>query len=269
MAFDLNKYYNLINEFKESEAEKLRRDSIPTKLVKFYSLNEDDDLNGMKLNTLEKNEIWLSSIDKFNDPFEFKNLILDEALVKRYHCPDDKIIKLQQILYNKEYIVSCFTSNNISYLPMWAFYANNHKGFCVEYDVKDCPLIFQVIYLEERHKLGKFIINLINNLSKSKRGIENKFNTNLYVKILCQNYAIKSTQWKHENEYRLILYNKYYKNRVSLDDLKIKPQKIVAGLKCKKDHIDRLNQISNKLGLGNCYKTSMNEDKYELDIEQV
>lgn len=32
---------------------------------------------------------------------------------------------------------TCFTLNGVQSMPMWAHYANNHKGFCVSYNVKE------------------------------------------------------------------------------------------------------------------------------------
>lgn len=49
---------------------------------------------------------------------------------------------------------TCFTTNGVQSMPMWAHYANNHKGFCVSYNVKeDLELrssIFPIQYTDER-----------------------------------------------------------------------------------------------------------------------
>ena len=33
--------------------------------------------------------------------------------------------------------MACFTRNEVQSMLMWAHYDNNHKGFCVAYNVKD------------------------------------------------------------------------------------------------------------------------------------
>lgn len=38
----------------------------------------------------------------------------------------------QNIFDFSDYGITCLSSNSVDYLPMWAYYTNNHKGFCVE-----------------------------------------------------------------------------------------------------------------------------------------
>ena len=45
--------------------------------------------------------------------------------------------------------IVCFTQNPND-MPMWAHYANEHKGFCVEYEIDDPSKLYPVFYTDKR-----------------------------------------------------------------------------------------------------------------------
>jgi len=95
--------------------------------------------------------------------------------------------------------VCSFSAINDSLL-MWGHYADNHRGFCLEYDLErlgaDHPLretLYPVIYSNEIYDLTPWALTLV---SPDRLG----FNTEL--PILCVIH--KCDEWKYEEEWRKV-----------------------------------------------------------------
>lgn len=80
---------------------------------------------------------------------------------------------------------------------MWSHYANNHQGFCMDYDVKSLPdmvkrMLFPVIYDASMFDCTKYYAEAMSNLS----GFNNVF---------AQLQALyKAPEWSYEKEWRLV-----------------------------------------------------------------
>lgn len=106
--------------------------------------------------------------------------------------------------------VACFTSN-ASNLHMWAHYANEHQGFCVEYYVPEKPALVWSQLDEQQRKLLCNIFGVY--YSPTRQDCTDLFTKimlgtadesavgNLYSKVLCS----KGVEWVWEQEYRLIV----------------------------------------------------------------
>lgn len=74
--------------------------------------------------------------------------------------------------------ITCFSENNTSLL-MWAYYANNHKGVCLKFNLDHDPSLkkhcYKVNYTDQLTNLHNFDV-----------------------------YFQKSTQWFHEQEWRIV-----------------------------------------------------------------
>ncbi len=110
------------------------------------------DIISVLKNVTLKEDMWLTSF--FTHSIE--NALLKtriEVFLQRLFCNvilNQRINEYEQFFYAAleneydDYIeqlkntfgVSCFTTNQFSQL-MWSFYANNHKGFCLEYVIDD------------------------------------------------------------------------------------------------------------------------------------
>ena len=98
--------------------------------------------------------------------------------------------------------ISCFSESPYLML-MWSHYANEHKGFCIEYEIPECSdesekilrNIYPVIYTDTRNDLSSAFLNWE---SSGSPGIDG----------LCEMYKYgllsKSLDWKHQKEWRLI-----------------------------------------------------------------
>lgn len=243
----INEYFQLLLEGKEQEAEEARISTIPDKLIKFIWLDESEK-DDLKFFTLKRDEMWIAHKDSLNDPYEYKGMLIDKEKFIEAGYPIETIKMYQTIFDFNDYGVTCLSSNSVDYLPMWAYYTNNHKGFCVEYEVikKDC--IHEVLYEPERIKVASLIIEYIEAIRSRQ-----KEKASCYAKIISQNLFIKTKSWEHEKEYRIVYpLDKNSKGmNVPVRKLGMRTSRIVAGMNCSEDNKKKLNEISNSLGLGN------------------
>ena len=67
---DYDRYIELYRQGKFQEAVEYKATQVPTRLVKYYSLNDNTTVNKSKLQYLKEQRIFLSTASGFNDPFE-------------------------------------------------------------------------------------------------------------------------------------------------------------------------------------------------------
>lgn len=125
---------------------------------------------------------------------------------------------------NTQFKVACFSETKDS-LPMWAYYADNHNGICLEYD-------FSKIESEENCDLRDDIykIHYSHNRPKDRHGIYSPF--------------IKAYEWAHESEWRLVSFDEsdyvfvpclsavYLGSKIKLSEVK-KIQRIIRNIENK------------------------------------
>ena len=174
--YDSNEYAKLL-KFKNSK--------LPDSLFQYTRVKYADDL-------LNKNLMFINQFNKLNDPFE-ANIVHNFSL---YHKRRE-MLKVDES-YKERYRVACFSQDN-DIAPMWAFYGDNHKGICVEYnfhkDINFRDFCFPVRYVgkTDNDDLLELILegeNPINGLALE-----------LFVK--------KSQNWSYEKEWRLVFYDDY------------------------------------------------------------
>lgn len=242
---DYNFYMNLISVDKLKEALNYRKSLIPDVLYKYYWLDDNEEKNERRLSTLAEGKVYMSSLDGFNDPFEGKAFVFDESELK------SKGWKLQVF---KDYIekinsnvgIGCFCNvdEKEQNMPMWAYYANNHAGFCVEYliDNEIKKFMYPVSYDETRAVGNSIIGNIINqtlNLieeGKNEEDMSGELCALIHMAYL--SLTSKHVSWKHEKEMRALVpcqYGKY---------LELIPKRIFIGTNCRNRHRERLIEIA-------------------------
>lgn len=182
----------------------------PASLYKYYS---DSSQN---LENVMNNKMWYSTPSEFNDVFDCDIMIdakkLEESVLemcpgmrgirvgspiwKSFKADIKKGIKTTQDMFmqmRSEMGIACFSELDDSLL-MWAHYANNHRGMCVEYELLEInrQLLFTpvpVIYSEERVCFDYF------NTSTVERDA-----TRMFVNSV----TTKSSEWSYEKEWRII-----------------------------------------------------------------
>lgn len=189
-----------------------------------HTLNLDDDLtlyryrpsSDYALDALVKNDFWVSRPDSFNDPYD-TSFVVDSKVLIDYLLTktDDELIYAYAELRNinskskkkiaskwieelyqenmsflkKLYLVSCF-SENISNEVMWAHYADDGKGFAIEYHYKDLK------ELKDYH--CSVVNNLTNHFVQQIEGFKEIFG------------SVDSQDFSQYNTYKIIYTNDKY-----------------------------------------------------------
>ena len=246
---------------------------IPDTLYKFYSLNDNEELNEKKFSTLQNKQIFMSDIKDFNDPFDGKAFFYDPkqlASIKRLQHTKGRIIE-DFTTFHKG---TALTENDTSCMPMWAHYSNNHQGFCVAYDMKNpantalAGCTFPIQYTDERLDITSFMKKYVSTVAsevdkKSVYRIEQIIRNDLslvYVaQLLCN---IKHSTWSYEKEFRCTM-GAQSKGMPYVDAV---PKAIYIGMNCKEQNRNKLVEIARSLSIP-VYQMHLDElsEKYSLE----
>ncbi len=241
-----------------------------------------DEKNRIERSYTEDFYYWKTDIESYFDAkhkiLETKHSdfrkIINEYLHQQTNDLDNKIEKIKNI----DIRIASF-SNFDKYdefykqIVMWSHYADNHKGFCVEYDLsvfqgnieltiedykfydhkeeylneRNCVAIkaglFPVEYTSNRINIPVTKLRKINSLN-SKEIISNKDIDELIYKT----YIVKSANWNYEKEWRIIIDAKisnYYNNKIPFPYAK----KIYLGCKADNNLIDTMMKIGEEIGV--------------------
>jgi hypothetical protein len=153
-------------------------------VFKYKSTHNTDDFN-RDLECLKKDEVWFSTLQSLNDPYE--NILCYDIM-----SYDDHGLYLDNVRDELEKIkdnIGIFSlSRNRSNLVMWSHYANNHKGYCVEFDLTP----------------EKFIKGENYDLIQSDVDYDAPLNTAYNRNNIKSFFSHKYTDWKYEEEVRFI-----------------------------------------------------------------
>lgn len=121
---------------------------------------------------------------------------------------------------------------------MWSHYANYHKGFCLEYDIKKIPygdyrsrFLYPVIYSDQMFDATEHML----------KGVEDDSFNNIH---LSKSALVKACDWSYEREWRLVFSNGIFEKEQSC--LMGKPRALYLGTKIIKEDQDRLIKICMK-----------------------
>jgi hypothetical protein len=177
-------------------------------------------------------------------------------------------------------------------IQMWAHYASNHEGFCVEYDITPLhpeniiPLeniniledqetyqsnkiklllsagLFPVIYTSNRVNIPK------TKLRKIRIDEDGNIKHNSDIdSLLYKTYIIKSAKWNYEKEWRIIVDGdicNYFDNKIHFPYIK----KIFLGCKMSTHNIDILIEIAEELNV-EVVLMAMNDKKFYLEPQRL
>lgn len=154
----------------------------PDTIFRYRQGNEND------INALKNNQIWLSNMKCVNDKFEgqlevsYENMNLNFEFLK--DILKEKVNEIIEEIVSTFYI-ACFCESVVKD-TMWSYYADNHKGFCVEYYLNSFEIpqfVFPVIYKDTK-----------------RIDVDNIDQSDMYLSILT-----KYSDWSKEDEWRIIL----------------------------------------------------------------
>ena len=145
---------------------------------------------------------------------------------------------------------------------MWSHYAQNHTGFCIEYDFEEKDMFYKhlhpVVYTKERYAVSK--IDILDG------------NKEFLYKTTCR----KSDVWSYEKEWRIITanYNKVmpqklkYPNGNYVLDLKTNIKAFYLGAKILDNFKDEIIQFGKMNGIV-VYQMMLSPKTYELQAQKI
>ena len=246
-------YLQLMQREKFDEAEYYRMASAPKKLYIFLPMYNrgNAEVNRRNIETLGAKEIWAASRNSLNDPYEFKTFYLDEEKANQYGHPVDIYNQLIDGIRDRNLIVSFTADVNdeekaINNMPMWAYYANNHQGICIEYEVENAAFLYPVYYEKDRIPLMSVFANYFNLIQDAMDAMISPEDKEL-IKYQSMTRALlftKQYSWVGENEYRLLIptakpIGNSSGKRIKLTGCGLKMKSIYIGQNCN----DRVTNI--------------------------
>lgn len=241
-------YYRILDEQVLPELRK----TLPKRIYKYYSLTDDEKLNQTKLDSLRNNKIWGSIYSGFNDPYETRYIYLNQEDFDEMGFPENgaEVWNALSDELRKHITTVCF-SQNPDDMPMWAYYANSHHGFCVEYEIDQTKNLYPVIYIDKRMKARMLCIDLMYELFNLDLHGKEKVQSMKHFALLS---AFKHESWKAENEIRAIFINHLNEMHTngklhSCEEIGIHPVRIFSGVNCSELHTNTLSEIAKELDI--------------------
>jgi len=266
MSFSFNKYAELLNARKIDDAIRYRAANIPDTLFKFISLSDDKALNIKKFDTLEADSLWVAPPVAQNDPYEFAGMFFDIPKLLDAGFDSDVLNKTMDML-KSQFCIASFTAEMANNLPMWAHYANNHKGLCIEYSVQRKEIIRNVSYEPERIPIASIFGNFLHYAQKADDDPSFIPEVEYYSTILQEMYFLKHKSWESEHEFRILYPWEDLTNThgfaISNKELGLEINSIYSGFSCSKEHQERLCEIANSLGV-NYSQCRLSDSKYTV-----
>lgn len=272
MEFSFDEWFRLLSTENDVAAEKYRASFMPDYVYKFVSLfdekTDDDKMRNQKrLASLAKNKVWFSHRTVLNDPYEMKGFYFDKELLLSKGVPKEIVDSF--LHFYQSMPIASFTENIAQNLPMWAHYSNNHRGYAVKYKVNNKRMLRAVLYQSEIEDFTNKFLYFLHSIfaSKETHNLETIKAAHFYSSVFLFIPFTKHQSWKYEKEYRMIYPEIITESGLNVEtsNLGIEPTSVYAGIKCSEEHKERLQQITNTLGIEfHCCKQS---DRYFTVIE--
>jgi hypothetical protein len=259
------------------------RSKDPEFLYHYYPLrideeNKDRDLARV-VRAVTSNEVYFSSINGFNDPFDCRPIYVAdekdffpwvdavkndgrfppemwEAIKDRWQRGDvtlDQVCshlkeKVPEIIADKNGIF-CLSSDGQNVL-MWSHYASSHTGVCLKFIATSTTEFFGEAQ-EVNYKKDRPIVNIF--LKNDQKLAEDTFLT-------------KNIDWKYESEFRIV----GPKRKPGIHKF---PKHLLKGLifgsRIASDQEDALKKVVAAVGGIQLYKTDLCQNKYLMDIKEI
>ncbi len=207
------------------------------------NISKDIKIKEFLENILEnKNSSFIKEIEKMLSSLEFK-----ERFIKKN--------------FQQNIAVTCFSEKNNSIL-MWAHYADNNKGFCVEYDYEEIIInkneqFLPVIY-------DQTIKDVSDYFPYSKTTTDSNIFTHVMIALSRICVLSKSSEWEYENEWRLYRINANENGK----DTGIKkeapiPKAIYLGARISLENKEKILNICKEQKI-RVFQMIIKEDEYQM-----
>lgn len=265
-----DKYLDLIEQEKYKEATAYKASCIPDTLYKYYTLDDNEKNNDLRLSTLRRGQIYLSTLEQFNDPFEGKAFMFEE---------DDTAPKGLQKMDCQNFIdqinsharICCFANPDEKHqnMPMWAYYANNHRGFCVEYRMVSFqkkflyPVSYDPLRVSGNIFMGNLIMGIVKMINDGKDSSQMPGDVSVYNHLAYLSLTCKHISWQHEKEVRALV-------PVQCGEFfPAVPSKIYIGMRCLPEHEQELLSIGRNFEGCQVFKMQEATDKSEFYLQEI
>lgn len=265
-TFDQSAFFRLLDDdsYNVQPAIKYMTSCVPDYLYKFYSLSDGSNeglkaLDQKKLLTMERNSNWFDLPSNQNDPLDMKMAYIDTTRLSQKVA--DELSKAVNKIFNNLCLCS-FIDSSPENLPMWAFYSNNYKGYCIKYRIEKKEFFQKVLYEDNRMPIASIPMHFVDEaIQSSKLGYETE-GLKWYRYILTVLFSTKHSSWKAENEYR-IWYpaDCGYGRNVSNQDLGIVPEDVFLGKDCLNCYKEKIIEICQNNLHCRCWNTGISERK--------
>lgn len=211
-------------------------------LQSLYRYRSDANFNRDR-KIFKKDQVWFAPLNKQNDPFECSINADTIGKQNREEINPWTFLTLGYLIQDgadyfkqewerecREYPVACLSESK-DIVSMWAHYANNHQGYCVEYPVLDIFNQFHygmlpVMYQQEMPRLSDIL--QIQSLSREAGS----------VYLVSQSISTKAKCWESEREWRVIR----AKEAEGPSDFP-KPTAVYLGCRAEKAFIEEMKEI--------------------------
>lgn len=272
----MKEYVFLFQNKGVKDAERYRMDNAPQKLYKFIPFYDRDNpaVNKRNLETLEEEKVWASKYFALNDPFEFNGMYLDEDKILKSGNSVDTFYEYWKYITNSFVTVSfCAEKEDIhplNNMPMWAYYANNHHGICVEYTVCNPICLYPVSYEKERNPMSVVLGNFVALALDAVDGKISGQNPELlkYQFLVLNLMCVKHRSWKQENEFRILFpYPRLIGDgkRVDLKEIGLEISAIYLGKDCSNRNKNKLKKVASNLNV-DIYQMKVNNQSKKFDM---
>ena len=182
--------------------------------------------------TLKNNQIYIPNPKLLNDPNEgyldFSEFYKELAELEKDYPDSERIKNIKRLLKEESENVGIFSLSKYCTIEcLWSYYANGHKGFCIEYDLTklqksfktDLEYLLEVTYKSDRESI---------NIDETEKLL--KYNKKAFVRYF---HFTKSKEWEQEQEIRIVTYNRGYCD-ITKDCIKA----IYFGKRCSDENIN-------------------------------
>ena len=207
------------------------------KLYKYRSVNLNSILN------LNNNILPFCSASTLNDPFECGSIFNDIPInIGTYN----KVIDDFEKDFKETWHICSLSEKNDDIL-MWSHYADEHKGFCIEYSFMEIHNEFKLLCLPVKYQNKLPKISITN--SKSYEAI-----------------FTKAKQWSYEYEWRIA---KNYSNANKILTINMpKPKAIYLGCRIEENLKNYLVDFCSTNGI-EIYQGIKNRTEYKIDFKKI
>ena len=231
--------------------------------------------NKFTIDEIKNNYIFFPNSEKLNDPFDGSHKLIelnndDEDIEKSYNYLKSKLVDTKSKNYFEEkfkdknafidfmknaigeYInqtgIACFSNSQINFM-LWANYANNHQGICVQYNIDYDKNFFK----------GLRNVNYVEDLKQINYSIGN--NEEEILKI----FHTKLKLWREEYEIRLT------KNSTGKHTLNPKAiRSIIFGMRTSKKYQKKIIQtVKDYNSHIKVYKSQLMEVGFGLTLTEI